>query len=300
MTSARREAVAYLALLVAGTSFAANLLAARGMADTIPPFALAFWRWSTLALIVLPFAWRDLAAHRAIIRERWAVLFVLGAVGMGFCGVTLYLAGHTTEATNMALIASTSPVVVVIGARLFLDERMNAIQLGGVALALVGVVIIIVRGDAQVLVHLRFTAGDLWVLVSSAGWAVYAIMLKRERLALPGLALLGTGAAAGALSLLPFVAWETATVGPPELSAPVVSTVLTLALLPSLVGYGLHSHATKVLGANRASLMGYITLVAVVALAWLVLGERLESYHLAGGAAVLAGVWLTSRNRSVA
>ena len=246
---------------------------------------------------MLPFAWKDLVAYRAVIRQRWAVLFVLGAIGMGICAVTLYFAGHTTSATNMALIATSSPILVVIGARLFLDERMNAVQICGVMLALLGVIIIIARGDAETLAKIRFTTGDLWALASSVGWAVYAVMLKREGLALPGLALLAIGAVAGAVSMAPFLLWETFTVGPPALSLTTVGAVLMLALVPSLLGYGLHAHATMVLGANRAALMGYITLVAVVALAWLVLGERLEPYHLAGGAAVLTGVWLTNRKR---
>ena len=178
MTSQRRrEIIAFIALLAAGTSFSANILTARGAAQTIPPFALAFWRWGTLALIVLPFAWKDLVAYRAVIRQRWAVLFVLGAIGMGICAVTLYFAGHTTSATNMALIATSSPILVVIGARLFLDERMNAVQICGVMLALLGVIIIIARGDAETLAKIRFTTGDLWALASSVGWAVYAVML---------------------------------------------------------------------------------------------------------------------------
>ena len=82
-----------------------------------------------------------------MISREWRTLLALGALGMGVCGAPVYLAGQTTTATNIGLIYSTTPILIVVFARLFWGERVSVRQMAGISLCLVGVVVIVTRGD---------------------------------------------------------------------------------------------------------------------------------------------------------
>ena len=90
-TKGRRLAIALLCL--APVFFA-------DMADHVPPVGLAFGRWSLtfaiLLLFVAPTLWRE----RGVIIAEAGRFLILGALGMGVCGVFVYVGADTTTATN--------------------------------------------------------------------------------------------------------------------------------------------------------------------------------------------------------
>ena len=170
------QRLAYILLAIAPALFASNMLTARLVHDLVPPVGLAFWRWAVtfLLLLVGPQLWRQ---RRDALAE-WKDLLLLGAFGMGVCGAFVYIGAQTTPASNIGLIYSASPILIVLIAGLFYGERVTPRQGIGIALSLAGVLAIIARGDPAVLTGLAFTIGDLWIAAAMAGWALYAILLK--------------------------------------------------------------------------------------------------------------------------
>jgi drug/metabolite transporter (DMT)-like permease len=71
--------------------------------------------------------------------------------------------------------------------------------------------------------------------------------------------------------------------------------VLLLATVPSFGAYQCYDAIQRALGAARAGLLLYMAPIYNGALGWLLLGERLEGFHLAGAALVLPGLWLATR-----
>ena len=135
--------LALILLMFAPLLMSSNMLAARYVEGSVPPVALAFGRWFLTLVFLLPFTGRALWRCRAVISREWPTLLALGALGMGVCGAPVYLAGQTTTATNIGLIYSTTPILIVVFARLFWGERVSARQVAGIALCLVGVVVIL-------------------------------------------------------------------------------------------------------------------------------------------------------------
>ena len=80
---------------------AANLVVARGGAEYVPPISLAFWRWTLVFTILLPFTYVSLKKNYKITKKEYKELFFLGATGCGVCGAFPFLAGQTTTVTNM-------------------------------------------------------------------------------------------------------------------------------------------------------------------------------------------------------
>ena len=141
---------------------------ARKAPGVIGPYAPALGRWSLAALILL------VITRRELWRERESV-----TLGMLICGAWVYEGARSTEAMNIALIYSASPVLISLGAMWWLGEAFSARQKLGVALALAGVVHVVVKGNWTALSDVQFVAGDAWILAATVSWAAYALLQKR-------------------------------------------------------------------------------------------------------------------------
>ena len=89
------------------------------------------------------------------------------------------MGARTTVAMNIALIYSASPVLIALGAVLWLDERFSGRQALGVMLALAGVMHVIVKGQWLALAAVQWVAGDGWILAAMVSWAAYALLQKK-------------------------------------------------------------------------------------------------------------------------
>lgn len=285
----------FLLLAASPLLFGSNVLAARFVAGEVPAVAMAFWRWALALLFLAPFIWNELVAGWPELRRDWRGFLLLGALGMGICGAPVYIAGQTTTATNISLIYAAAPVLIVLYGRLFWRERVSAIQALGVAISLSGVVAVIAKGDPGALLHLHFTAGDLWIVLAANGWAFYSLLLRHRASGLTPFARFSGICTGGVVSMLPFYALEMAAGQVADLSVRTVATVVFLAIIPGLASYLVYGRLVAVFGAGRAGMVLYLTPLYNAALAALLLGERLEPYHLLGIALVLPGIWLATR-----
>ena len=176
----RRRQWAQALLWIVPLAWSSNYLIARAAAGVISPHTLALGRWSLAFALMLPLAWRALARQQAPwLREEWRQFLLLGGLGMWICGAFVYIGGQTTSSANIALIyAATSIAIAVVGAVL-LHERMTPVQILGVALALLGVLFVIAKGEPRNLLAVRFTAGDGWIPAAACSWTAYSVLLRR-------------------------------------------------------------------------------------------------------------------------
>jgi drug/metabolite transporter (DMT)-like permease len=286
--------VALFLLFACGAMFVSNTVAARFAPAYAPPIALAFWRWTTVALLLTPFVWRLAWRHRGVLRREAPVIFLLASCGMGLTGTTIYFAGETTTALNIIVIYAFSPVLIAVGAWALLREPASWTLVLGLVVATFGLLYTVTHGDLAVLLHMTFVAGDLWALLSTLAWTFYSLAVVRWPSALPPFVRMWAVAAAGALVISPFMLAETLLSRAMPATMQSVWLILFLGTVPSIGGYTLHAHLSKALGANRTAVIAYFAPVAGTLLAWIVLGERPEIFHLVGGVAVLAGTWLTT------
>lgn len=290
----RDQRIAQVMIFVTPAMFCTNMLLARYSADFIPPVALAVWRWLGVFVLLLPFCGWELWRQRRYLAKDASKLLVLGGLGMGICGAVVYAAGQTTTATNIGLIYAVSPVLIILLSRVMFQERMSPRQGLGTALALGGMLWIVAKGDFAALASLRFVPGDLFILAAAAAWALYSVLLKRWPSPLGINARLAAIAIAGVILMLPFLAWETAVVGPATPDARTLAVIATVILVPGVGAYALHGYITKHLGPSKSGLILYLSPVYNAVLAWLLLGERLAVYHWLGAAFVLAGLYIAT------
>ena len=287
--------LAYVLVFITPALWSVNYLVARWAPGVIAPHALALGRWIVAALVLGAFCAAELRAKRHAVRAEWKQLLVLGALGMWVCGAFVYIGGRSTSAVNIGLLYAASPVLIALASALWLRERLGPGQVLGVALALAGVLHILLRGDWPALLHLHINPGDAWVAVAAVCWAVYSLLLRAWPSAFSALARLTLIALAGIVVLVPFTVIEAVAWWPTEWSWRSLALIVAAALLPGAGAYGAYSIMQRELGAARVGVVMYLVPLYSVVLAWLVLGEQVEGFHLVGGALILPGIYLSTR-----
>ena len=268
-----------------------NSVIARRAPGVITPHVLALGRW-TLAALMLGFAARaELWRQREEVRIHARRYIALGALGMWICGAAVYFAGQTTSMMNISLIYAASPVMIALGSVLWLREPFSTKQVVGVALALVGVVHVVVQGQWLLLAQLVFVPGDLWIAAAATAWAAYCMLQKHWGSPLSASAQLAVVSAGGVLVLIPFAIWEQAS-GAPVLGWSALALVVAAAVFPGVLAYGIYGWTQSVLGPGPVAMTMYLGPLYAAVVAWLFLGEALEMHHLIGGVLILSGVGL--------
>ncbi|MFZ6045305.1 DMT family transporter [Pseudomonas sp. CR3202] len=295
--SSRAVGLAWLGLLVASLFWAGNALVARAFHDAIPPFTLAFWRWSLALAILLPFVARPMWEHRSALRRAGWRLVLVAALGISTFSVLLYFAARTTVAINLTLLNTCLPLATFIGAGVLLNEWPPRRAWLGLGVATVGLLVLIAQGQLEQLAALSFNPGDLIMLVAVLDWALYTLLLRRwsHHFQLPPLVLLGALVACGVPLLLPFYLLELVAGQRFELSVENLAAIGYTGICASLLAYLLWNQGIRVLGVAKAVLTNYLMPVFTALLGYLLLGEGLQAYHWFGGALIFAGLLLATR-----
>ncbi len=275
---------------------ASNLVIARGGTEFIPPISLAFWRWTFCFLFLLPFTFIYLKKNFNQFRKEIFKLFILGFLGCGICGAFPFIAGKTTTIVNMGIIYSSSPIFIILISSFFFKDKLTNGQYLGILICLIGVILIIIKANLRLLVDLKFTVGDLWMLGASIGWALYTIYLYYWKSELPLLQRFTLISMFGALSLFPFFLVENIMILKTNYDLNFFFWVLFAALSPSIIAFLLFNFVNNKLGASITGSVLYLYTVYGALYGFIFFDEKLEFYHLVGTIMVFMGIFLVKRN----
>lgn len=276
--------------------WAGNMVVGRAVSGEVPPIGLAFWRWTLGCLILLPFALPYLRRDLPAIRRNLGIVLLLSAFGIAGFNTFVYIGVQYTTALNGVMMQSLMPVLIMLASFLLFRDAISALQGLGVAVSLVGAVLIVSRGDPAALAGLDVNRGDLWMFVAVVSYALYTALLRRKPTVHP-LSFLFITFGLGALMLLPFLLVEMAAGRVMPLTADAMGALFYVALFPSIVAYLCFNRTVELIGANRTGLSVHLVPVFGSVLAILFLGESLYWYHGAGIALIAAGILLASRRR---
>ncbi|WP_027368695.1 DMT family transporter [Desulfocurvibacter africanus] len=287
--SARKPILPVLALLAAVLLWGASYPAMKVVVQALGPWAVMWARMAIALAIIAPFAPR--LKPRAYRRGDWWLLLPM-AISMP-CLYFLFEANalRFTSAAQAGVISSSVPLLVAVGARIFLAEALSATTAAGLALAIGGVAWLTLAGSPSESASnpLLGNALELCAMVCAAA---SMLLLKRLSERWSSWTLTAVQTLCGFLFFLPGA--------PLVLSAELLEqgwpVLLTLAFLGSCVtlgAFGLYNWGMSRLPASQASAFINLVPVTAVFLGWLLLGETLNAYQLLASACVLAGVWLS-------
>ncbi len=284
-----------LLLFVQPIFMASNIIVARGGVEYVPPISLAFWRWLTVFIILMPFFFNEIVHKKKKLKSESFKLFLLGLTGCGICGAFPFIAGMSTTMANMGIIYTSSPIFIIVLSVLFFKDKINFLRIIGLILCLAGVLIIICKGDPTFLINFKFTSGDLWMLGAAIGWAIYSIFLINWKSSFSLMARFTLIAFFGAISLLPFYLVEELFFFNTSFNNNFLFWILFAAISPGIIAFTLYTKVQKYVGASLAGFTLYIFSIYSAIYGIFLFGEPILSFHYYGAVLVFAGVYLARK-----
>ena len=287
---------AYLLLTLTTLMWGGNAIAGRLAVGEVSPMVLTCLRWVIVVTIMLPLVGRQVVAEWPKIKERWLFTILMGTFGFTAFNGLFYAAAHHTTAVNLTIFQGAIPVLVLLGTVLFFGARVIPLQILGMIVTIVGVVLVSVKADLEILKTLSLNIGDVWMLVACLFYAGYTLGL-RHRPAMPGLVFFAAMAAVAFVSSLPLIGIEIAQ-GAAQFPTPTGWLILLyVAIMPSLLSQIYFMRGVELIGPARAGLFVNLVPVFGALLAVLLLGEPFATYHALGLVLVLGGIWLAEQRR---
>jgi len=291
---------AALLLSLAPLFWAGNALVGRMVYPLISPMTLNFLRWVLAGLLLLPLA-RWVLRPDSALWPHWRRYALLGLLGVGCYNSFQYLALRTSSPINVTLVASSTPVFMLAIGVLFFGQRLRKQQLVGAALSVVGVLLVLCRGDIPALLQVELVWGDVYVLVATACWAGYSwlISVTKEPAAVRGdwAAFLLAQIAFGLFWSGSFTATEWASgQAHIEWGLPLLAALAYVAVFPALLAYRCWGLGVQAAGPNIAGFFVNLTPLFAALLSALALGEWPQWYHMAAFALIVGGIAVSSRS----
>lgn len=286
---------AYLLLCLTALFWAGNQVLGRAVAGHVPPVALSFLRWSLATLFVLPFAWPYLKRDWPVVCEKWLFLGFLGIIGGGAFNTLQYIALNYTTAINSLVLNSTGPILIAIACVLIFNDRLTVRQMLGTVVSMAGVLVVVSRGELEMLASFSLNRGDLIILFAMAITGVYTAYL-RLRPNIHWITFLFCQFLASGLFNAPLVLIEAIEFG--NTLQPTLFTVLAIgyvSIFPSILAYFCYIRGVELIGGVRAGIFLHLIPLFGALMAIGLLGEPLAAFHIVGFILILAGVALTSR-----
>jgi drug/metabolite transporter (DMT)-like permease len=291
MTRTTRLALlAASAILPWGASFMIN----KWLLQELGPASLSLYRWALASGLYLAYL-----AATGRLRPMWVSLrrkpLVFLALGL-LCLPVPYLAQNyairLTSIINVSVLLDVDPAFVVVMAAIFLHERISMVAALGVAIAVVGTVVIALAGGGLSLASADFV-GNALALTAAGSLAVYTILIKTSAREFDALTLAVLPTLVGTLLLVP-PAWAE---GLPWPAHPWVwAGVLFLGVVNSAWATWAYIVVVQELDASRAGPLVFLIPVVAAILAVTVVGERPGVQTWVGAALILGGVFLSERN----
>ena len=227
-----------------------------------------------------------------VLRRRDIVpALLLGLFGIVGYHYFFFLSLRYTEVANTAIINALSPVLTGVAAALLIKERLSRRNYAGLALAFLGVLVLLSNGSIETILAVRFNKGDLLMLLSVISWVVYALLIKSMLDRYSGFTLTFYATLFGVLMLL-FLAPQEAPLGEIQsISRTSLLSILYMGIFGSGLGYLLYNLSIREIGATRTSSFVYSVIPLVVAvLALLFFQQSITPEMIASMALILIGL----------
>jgi len=281
----------YLFAIGATAIWSGNYIIARDLSDSIPPISLAFWRWLVAVIIILPFAIKPLIAEWGIIKKNLPYLSFTSLMGVTIFNTLVYLAGHTTTALNLSLIASTFPIFIILISRLLFKELITFNKSMGILFVAIGVLLLITKGDLSSLLNISFAIGDVWMLIAAITFAIYSILLKHNPARLSIWAFQSSTFMLGTLFLFPFFLYEHLTIPPVHFDSKAIMSILYVGIFASFTAFILWNKAIITIGASKSGIIYYTLPLFSGFLAYFFLDENINISHFFSTVLIISGIF---------
>ena len=279
------------AIIVTVLAWASAFIVIRGVGQHFGGGSLALGRLLVgtvlLSLVLIGHAWVRPT------RREWVQIVSYGVVWFGFYNVALNIAEQTLDAGTTAMIVNIGPILIALGAGIFLREGIPKWLAIGAAVAFGGVVLIgIGTGGASI-----DGAGIAWALAAAVAYAAGVLLQKPTLRRLPNRQVTFLGCATGMVACLPFAGSLVSDIQ----SAPLQSLlgVIYLGAIPTALAFSTWAYALSRMPAGQLGVSTYLVPPLAIVFGVIAFAEVPVPLAIAGGVLCLVGVALSRRKSRV-
>jgi drug/metabolite transporter (DMT)-like permease len=293
MRSAQRFIPAVLAMAFWATNFAFSPV----VLDAVGAIQLTGSRWFIAIIVLIPLALMTEKVTRAVIVGEWKIHVVQALLGyVGYTLLLYYALGVTSPVTASVLVA-LNPATIAIAARFILHENMSVNTIVGIAISIVGALVVVFGGG--IAGGFAFSYGDVLLLIATVLWTAYSMLAPRVQT--PPITATAVQATISGIIMIPFMAIDIAWGNTAWFTMDGFDWlgVLWIGLIPSAGAYFLWNISSDWIGPTRTG--AFLNIIPVfTALFVVAFGGSVTPTQVLGGALVLAGVSYANRTAKVA
>lgn len=224
---------------------------------------------------------------------------------LGFFGVIVYHLGlnygeQFISPGAASLIIATIPVLIVILAAVFLNEKISCIKLLGIIFALCGVLTISIYGTEDTSIEIKYISAALAVFIAAIMGALYTVAGKKLLERYNGLSLTVYAMLLGSIGLVPLIFLNNfrlvSFIGKPllvELATMSVNgwiAVIFLGIFSTVIGYVIWYVALEIKTASEISIYLYAIPVISTIVSYFIFDDKITLMFILGGILVIAGL----------
>jgi drug/metabolite transporter (DMT)-like permease len=224
--------------------------------------------------------------------REWRLIIGFGVAWFGAYNVFLNIAEHTLDAGTTAMVVNTGPILIALGAGVFLGEGIPRWLAIGAGVAFVGAVLIGLGSGAS---RLGDGTGVFLALSAAVAYAIGVLCQKAALKRLPVAQVTWLGCIFGAVACLPFLGDLVHDVRAAPAGA--IAGAVYLGVVPTALAFSAWAYALSKMPAGQLGVTTYIVPAIVVLLGFLVFHEIPAPLAMVGGVICLAGVALSRRRR---
>lgn len=287
----------YAAIIIAHTIWGINFVVAKLALQEFPPMSLAFLRFALALLFLLPFILTEKKRFK-IDREDLPKLFTVGIL-MVTLNIAFFYAGlPKTTVTSASVLTMIIPMLSVLGGWWFLKEKIYTVNLIGIALGLVGAILVI--GIPYLALGLQTVSdtfvGNFLIILASISWVVGACISKKLLEKYSTLTITTIIFLVGAVSfLIPALTEYLKNPGwVNQVTYIGLFGLFFIAIASSISAYFLFEWGLSKLGIVRADLFQYLEPLIAITLGVAILGEQMRFTFIIGAILIGLGAYWTT------
>lgn len=240
---------------------------------------------------MLPFAIKNFKKEKQLFKDNFSYFFWMALVGVAVYNTMIYQAGHSTTAINMALFGSIiHPIVATLLAAWIVQEKLNWKSITGIVLGIIGILVLLSKGDLNTLLQFKITTGDLWMIGAGCCFGTYNVFVRKKPIGISNNSFLLVLFAIGTILLCPFAIYEMNYIQPVHFNKQLLFIVLYLGIGNSTIAYLLWNKAIHTLGAAKTALFGTLIPLLSSIEALFILNEQFNIFQIISGGIIICGI----------
>lgn len=279
-------------LSLAASIWGAMYVVVKVVVEVVPPLELVWMRY-LIAVIALGIIGIMMRQSWKIAKKDWLIIFLVGLIGNTISIVTQEMGTMLSTAQMGAIITATTPAFMVVFARLILKENITLKKCLSIALATIGVGIVVGNGQIDVTQQL----GGLYLLLAALTWALMSVFVKKVPSHYSQIVVTTYTSMIAVMLLTPFVLPRLQNLDLASVLQPTISGgLLYLGIISTAGGFLLWNKGLQLMNASSGGLFFFFQPIVGTFLGWLLLGETIGLSFWIGSLLIFSGVFIVIRD----